>query len=643
MKKYYIDIINGSDEIGDGSPKYPYKTLNAPLLNEDTTLVIKSGTYELYPTFLKKISPYTVVNIEGQGFDTIIDIVGKSDDWKAIGKNTTALIFNRLKFSNRKIILNYYGAEITTYTKLYFNNVLFFDFKRQLIDHSEPCFGSSNNAVYMNNCTSISKEFILSPNYKNEFIIKNSYGNFSTHYAYGTQPTLINSIVTTSKYELDDYYNLTNEDHKELGIGVYKGDYSWHFTNFILQMNNKFYSLQNEYFNFETEMYDPISKADILKNGLDYYSISSIKDFTEEKIISGDYSNITPIMTSNVLPTPYVISTDSQYSTSYAPWKAFVGNSTTVTDYWRSANGKIATWIQIDMGSATITNVVNLSCRNVTDLKALPKNFTLQCSNDGTKFEDIKSFINEINWTLGQRTFYLDTEVNFRYYRIQISENNGASYSAIGGIEFGYVNHKPIIIRPIDKFDNFKIIADTNNIIKLRGIKSDKELVIESGDVKISMAKEILDVTLQSEYKDTSDIRIAFSTDKGVTWFTYDGSKKVNLDCIIPMKSYSDMTVEEKVLYNIAKDTIAQNGMSVNTFNSLDFNDIKTYQIRFAYVFTRKQYNNASKLKHLGCTYNEKGFMQEMKDNEYALHVYDHKLRVITNAKQDMVKVSILT
>ena len=85
-------------------------------------------------------------------------------------------------------------------------------------------------------------------------------------------------------------------------------------------------------------------------------------------------------MTSDVLPTPYVVTTNNVYNATYAPWKAF--DSSTSAWYWALGSTNPANdWIVIDMGAAI--TVQSLALRNSASPAYSPQGFTLYGSSTG--------------------------------------------------------------------------------------------------------------------------------------------------------------------------------------------------------------------------------------------------------------------
>lgn len=157
--------------------------------------------------------------------------------------------------------------------------------------------------------------------------------------------------------------------------------------------------------------------------------------------------NVTPIMTSNTTPSPYVVSTSSSYtsatdSENYDGWYAFNGEvSGAIKDCWATKNGTITGWIMLDFGYKTKVDVLSIKPRlSITSngLTSMPKDFELYGSDDGRAFTLISSMSNINDWAYGEfSTFLLPSNTKYRMYKIKILSNNGhSSFSSIGQIRF---------------------------------------------------------------------------------------------------------------------------------------------------------------------------------------------------------------
>jgi hypothetical protein len=247
----------------------------------------------------------------------------------------------------------------------------------------------------------------------------------------------------------------------------------------------------------------------------------------------------------------------------------------------------------------------------------------------GNYYSVLDEFYNETTHMYNTITMYDINTNGFDYYAVS-SMNDFLSERTIGADTF----------RPIDKFDNFKTISDTNNVIKAKAIKSNKELISRTGDIAISAASNITDMTLVYDIGANCKLRIALSTDKGITWkTTTDGVTFTPLDCEIPEKNFSDMTDEEKVKFNIARDLILSDGISPEVLNTIDFNQFDSYGVKFAYVINRPSYNDVAELKEYNWLYDAEGCMKELKDSEYNLEAYGHRIRITPTINADKLKV----
>ncbi|WP_312369047.1 discoidin domain-containing protein [Lachnoclostridium sp.] len=149
--------------------------------------------------------------------------------------------------------------------------------------------------------------------------------------------------------------------------------------------------------------------------------------------------DITPIMTSNTTPAPYVVSASSIYSDKYEAWRAF--DSSEYLGNWTANSTSVAAYLQIDFNIITKINAFSIaSYTGGSTSAAFPKDFILYGSNDGINFEQIIEINNQILWKYGteaeRRLYRLNKSVAFRFYRLNIITNNGFAYSACGNIKF---------------------------------------------------------------------------------------------------------------------------------------------------------------------------------------------------------------
>jgi hypothetical protein len=138
--------------------------------------------------------------------------------------------------------------------------------------------------------------------------------------------------------------------------------------------------------------------------------------------------NITPIMTSNTTPSPYVVSASSEFATSQQAWYAF---NNLFDDCWVT-NGIANGWIKIDFGSVKKIDAISLYARNDATLAKTESanNFILYGSNDNILYEQIISINNQALWTIKEgRLYRLPASVTYRYYKLILNNNGGTNLS----------------------------------------------------------------------------------------------------------------------------------------------------------------------------------------------------------------------
>lgn len=167
-------------------------------------------------------------------------------------------------------------------------------------------------------------------------------------------------------------------------------------------------------------------------------------------------------MTSSADPIPLRSSASNQQSNSYASWKAFNGSNISPTDGWATAQQNKG-WIQLDVGKNIKVNRLKItSIYNNGAEKVSPKNFSLLGSNDGITFNNIMSIKDEINWTNAESRVYAFNSVDYRFYRVDVQDNNGGNVLIIGEIEFGLL-----------EYEKKHLLQSNNKIYSLETINSD--------------------------------------------------------------------------------------------------------------------------------------------------------------------------
>lgn len=139
-----------------------------------------------------------------------------------------------------------------------------------------------------------------------------------------------------------------------------------------------------------------------------------------------DTGNALPIMTSNVAPSG--VASASSALTGYDAFRAFNRNTAADTARWVSEIGVTSAWLKYDFGSGNEKAIQKYTIVAGFYPSASPKNWTFEGSNTGIFAGEqvvLDQQANQISWSSTKRTFTFANKEKYRYYRINITANNG--------------------------------------------------------------------------------------------------------------------------------------------------------------------------------------------------------------------------
>jgi len=140
------------------------------------------------------------------------------------------------------------------------------------------------------------------------------------------------------------------------------------------------------------------------------------------------------VMTADNAPSPFVASASSNYS-GYGPYHALDGG-VGAGAYWIS-NGTSTGWWKIDFGSSVELNSYALQANTIPEPNRMPKNWTLQGSDNDTDWTTIDTQTDQTAWGSGEkRTFNLAANATYRYFKVDVTVNNGDAYLVLGEVYF---------------------------------------------------------------------------------------------------------------------------------------------------------------------------------------------------------------
>lgn len=94
--------------------------------------------------------------------------------------------------------------------------------------------------------------------------------------------------------------------------------------------------------------------------------------------------------------------------------------------------------------------------------------------------------------------------------------------------------------------------------------------------------------------------------------------------------------------FNTAKETITTIGFTKNDLKTFDWNSLDAERLRFAYVLYTDSYTNNPYINNASINYDEKGYMQLLKDSEYDIEVFDHSVKINSNISNPLIETNII-
>lgn len=397
------------------------------------------------------------------------------------------------------------------------------------------------------------------------------------------------------------------------------------------------------------------------------------------------YYDMTPIMTGDNVPSPYVASASSVYN-NYAAYKAFDGS---INSMWISGLDKITNqYLRLSFAEKTRINALLIKTDNSSNC---PKDFILKGSNEDNVWEEIyrgtftknnkeENFMQIFNFDISNyksyELFFINNqgntgdgggryidivelsyllEINTPFYLIKdneiyknydettdtLVEVSDVSILKTNVLENTCISNLKNIIPHLDDLsDNIKLISNQNNKIIVDGIKSNKELVIGKSSFSTRIANNIDYFKMDED----ATAKVIFSIDDGATWKTYESSTSSfkDLEISIPIgKVYKDFTNDEKTAWDNAITISYNQGIDSTILNTIDFNSLKAEKIKFGYVLTATDTETMNKMKNLIWQFDSKGVMELVDAKDVKQQLYYGGVKLVSNVNADMLKVNI--
>jgi F5/8 type C domain len=183
----------------------------------------------------------------------------------------------------------------------------------------------------------------------------------------------------------------------------------------------------------------PSNSLEVSGSGSYFGGITNAQNLISAKITASDI----PYMTSNTLPSPYVAAASTEANGSNAAWDAFDGDLTTK---WTASTstGTLA----LDLGSAQQLSTYGIIGPISGQATLGPKTWTFEGSNNNSTWTVLNTQTNVSSWSALETRYYsISTTGSYRYYRLNITVNQGSGNLSIVEFLLGANFSKPTIVR----------------------------------------------------------------------------------------------------------------------------------------------------------------------------------------------------
>ena len=111
------------------------------------------------------------------------------------------------------------------------------------------------------------------------------------------------------------------------------------------------------------------------------------------------YFQVGELYFNDATPSGGMASSSGNYSGSYGPEKAFNGLK---DGGWCSSSGGAGQWLAYEFTSGTVVTSIKVVASTGSDVRYAPKDFRVQCSDDGSTWETVGEFYGEPDWTASE-------------------------------------------------------------------------------------------------------------------------------------------------------------------------------------------------------------------------------------------------
>lgn len=290
--------------------------------------------------------------------------------------------------------------------------------------------------------------------------------------------------------------------------------------------------------------------------------------------------DITPLMTSNTEPSPYVVNASSKNNPVY---NMFDNNDET---YYRSNINFTTGWISIDFGKKNVIDCYTL--RNSYNALWSMNSWTFEGSNDNSTWDVLHTVINKQDWNVNETyTFFFNNLNEYRYYRINCTAKNGQNSICISemklykSLDISYViekineNNLPTNVSDGNchiYFTNSGSIYVTDNF-GIPNIMNERILGLNLSEISKFYFSDDIKTGFEKMFEDTTLINGDFVKADNWVYKIIDNTptKIININPVTRDVIYEGLVNSNNTTYQF------NNGCNISDYDMLEIHIIATY------------------------------------------------------------------
>lgn len=191
---------------------------------------------------------------------------------------------------------------------------------------------------------------------------------------------------------------------------------------------------------------------------------------------------------------------------------------------------------------------------------------------------------------------------------------------------------------------NWSIVSNSSFRVSNIAIKSNKQLVVGSGDFSTKLASNIDFFEAVYSIPNGCSIKCVVSNDSGKNWYTTsnNGNTWDKLTNIVALKAFNELTTEEAIQWDLFKEEIFTSGISLVNLSTINFNLLNSSMLRFAYViYQEKALSTPANISKLDWQFDSIGLYKQMDASDLTVTVNNDNIMITSNKDVELLKLNV--